>query len=303
MGITKAMSDDENDSRSANTRPAISADSVVGVASIIGDPPRIPAAPYPIEQTCVHTKSTPLDLYNAMRLAFDAGQVDRVFTPGNFRWDCMSYPGFIAVQFVVRVYLTASDGFLIEFQRRNGCGLAFRQVFNALCASLSPILVTAPATATRRAAATASVRSRRDVAPLHRMLTASCEVQAAQALELVAKWSARRSGRDVLVAHGTLRRLFPLLLSAETTNVRRLVTTILAACSHTIVAHAALLGLAVDAMPGMVVVLQAAAETTSPLATMELARQTRELLGAVLRTGAAAEHPSYNSAQALVRRQ
>ena len=88
------------------------------------------------------------------------------------------------------------------------------------------------------------------------------------------------------------------LLSSESNEVRRLATTVLAACSRSeaVQTHAALAGLAVNAIPELCAVLCATAE----LATMELARQARVLLGAVLHSGVASAHPQFSAAQVLV---
>lgn len=284
-------------------RPSPAASQALKPRTSITEPPAIPAGPFPIERSHVRSRFSPPTIYNKLVAAFSEEKIDCDFKEHKFKFKCVSYAGTVASEFVVRVFAESPGAYLIEFQRRSGCCFAFQTAYASLCGSLSAILSVAPSAALPRAMATPAMCAAAaqapvviDCKPLHGMLAARQDQQV-EALALLAKVSQRPGGPEALTADGTLPLLFGLL-SSESNEVRRLATTVLAACSRSeaVQTHAALAGLAVNAIPELCAVLCATAE----LATMELARQTRMLLGAVLHSGVASAHPQFSAAQVLV---
>lgn len=100
----------------------------------IPNPPDLPAAPYFLERdtydvTDCHAK----DLHNNMIAQFEMNNVDYKFSADKWKFTCLAYPNQSRVDFIARGYLR-SDGrtIALEFQRRWGCCLAFRQLLGAL---------------------------------------------------------------------------------------------------------------------------------------------------------------------------
>lgn len=94
-------------------------------------PPALPPPPYPLERHSYAMAGTVPDALRCIEAALRDTLVDQKFVQAECRWECVLVNSGKRTVFHVRLHKT-SEGFCLEFQRRQGCSIVFNMAVSGV---------------------------------------------------------------------------------------------------------------------------------------------------------------------------